>query len=245
MSALSDALNEANRENWSAAEIARRSGDLIHRATAANVMRGKHATNPSEEVLQAFADVFRIPVQDLRELAGQPAGESDPYVPPAEAARLDARQRRAVDEIIRSMVSGDASLPAYLVGVFDSLTAGETAQFLRDLRGTTRERLDYLWRQRKQWVNDGGLPIWDRSVPDTSHYRVARDAYEEHIFQLTPDEMKGRPPEEWQEPIKGPEPRLEPLLEAARRGTANLRSVKAQQDQAGEAADLEGPEGGA
>lgn len=102
MSALSDALNEANVEGWSAAEIARRSGDLIHRATVADVMRGKHAKKPSDEVLHAFTVVFpRLTLQQLRSLAGLPAGENEPYQPPAEANRLDVRQRRAVDELIR------------------------------------------------------------------------------------------------------------------------------------------------
>ena len=102
MSALSDALNEANVEGWSAAEIARRSGDLIHRATAANVMRGKHAAAPSDDVLRAFSVVFpKLTLQKLRSLAGLPAGEVEPYRPPAEADRLGARQRRAVDELIR------------------------------------------------------------------------------------------------------------------------------------------------
>lgn len=106
MSALSEALNEANVDGWSSREIARRSGDRIHHATVANFLRGKHAAQPGDEVLRAFVEVFpRLSLQQLRELAGLPAGEEDPYEPPPEAARLNQRQRRAVDELIRSMVT--------------------------------------------------------------------------------------------------------------------------------------------
>jgi hypothetical protein len=48
--------------------------------------------------------VFGMPLARLRELAGLQAGEPDPYVPPREAAQLSRRQRRAVDEVIRSML---------------------------------------------------------------------------------------------------------------------------------------------
>ena len=101
MSALSDALNEANVHQWSSRDIARRSGGKINHATAAKYLNGTHAKRPTEPKLQALADVFSLPVQKLRELANMPAGERTPYQPPAEAARLNERQRRAVNELIR------------------------------------------------------------------------------------------------------------------------------------------------
>lgn len=229
--------------------------------TIANLMRGKHAANPSDDVLTAFADVFKIPLPRLRELAGRPAGEPEPYTPPPEADLLDARQRRAVDEIIRSMVSATGALPPYLVGVLDSLTPGETAQFLRDLEGTTRERLDTLWRQRKRWLDDGGLPTWDPTAPvDMPAYRESAAAYEEYIFALTPDSKKGLPVEQWHKPERV-EPDLSAVLAAsggyqegentqklataARKGNSHLRDARRRQDQASQAPDPEGPEEGA
>ena len=40
----------------------------------------------------------------LRAAAALPAEETEPYRPPAEASRLNRRQRRAVDEVIRAML---------------------------------------------------------------------------------------------------------------------------------------------
>lgn len=102
MSALSDALNAANVDGWSAREISRKTGGRLSHSVVADYLNGRQAKQPKEYVLQAFAEVFpKLTVKQLRELAGLPAGELDPYQPPAEANRLDARQRRAVDEIIR------------------------------------------------------------------------------------------------------------------------------------------------
>jgi len=48
--------------------------------------------------------VLRIPLSRLRAAASLPAGETEPYRPPAESSRLSRRQRRAIDEIIRAML---------------------------------------------------------------------------------------------------------------------------------------------
>lgn len=213
MSALSDALNEANRENWSAAEIARRSGDLIHRATAANVMRGKHAANPSDEVLQAFAVVFpTLTLKRLRRLAGQPAGEQERYVPPPEADRLNARQRKALDELIRSMAAEDATARRALELV-DRSDPDSVAAFLDLDPGEF-----IVWTtSRLRSVNDPDAPQ-PGAEPDVAKVLAARR-------KTNTQEAEDRPA-------------------AARRGTPRLRSVKKQQDDAGEAPDPEGPEGG-
>lgn len=109
MSALSDALNEANVNDWSSREISRRAEGRIHHATVSNFLRGRHAANPGDEVLQAFVDVFpTLDLPRLRELAGRQGGEGEPYVPPVEASRLNARQRKALDELIRSMAAEDS-----------------------------------------------------------------------------------------------------------------------------------------
>lgn len=107
MSALSDALNEANVNQWSAREIARRGGDRVHFATIATYLRGKHG-RPGEEILQVFSEVLNIPMPRLRELAELPAGDEEPYEPPREANRLDKRQRKLVDELIRMLAETKA-----------------------------------------------------------------------------------------------------------------------------------------
>lgn len=107
MSALSDALNEANSENLSVREIARRSGDRVSHSQLGKYLKPTHG-RPGEDVLQVFSDVLKIPMPRLRQLAGLPAGGQEPYEPPREANRLDRRQRRLVDELIRVLAETKA-----------------------------------------------------------------------------------------------------------------------------------------
>jgi hypothetical protein len=102
VSALSDALVEANVEGWSAREIARRGGERVSHSQIGKYLKPTHP-RPGEDVLQVFSDVFRIPMPRLRQLAALPAGDAEPYEPPAEANRLDSRQRRVVNELIRML----------------------------------------------------------------------------------------------------------------------------------------------
>lgn len=135
MSALSNALNEANVNGWSSREISRRAEGKIHHATVANFLRGKHAANPGDEVLQAFVDVFpTLNLKQLRELAGSQGGEGEPYVPPEEASRLNARQRKALDELIRSMAAED-SLARQAHDLLDRDDPENVAAFLTMDRG--------------------------------------------------------------------------------------------------------------
>lgn len=61
---------------------------------------------PSESTLSAVAKALDIPVPTVRKWAGRPAGERTPYSPPPEADQLNVRQRKAVDELIRSTTAG-------------------------------------------------------------------------------------------------------------------------------------------
>lgn len=106
VSALSEALQAANVNGWSTREIAARGGDRVAHSTIAKYLNGKHG-QPREDVLELFAEVFNMPIRRLRSLAGQSAGELEPYRPPPEANRLNRRQRGAIDEVIRLLV--DAS----------------------------------------------------------------------------------------------------------------------------------------
>lgn len=154
MSALSKALNDANVNGWSAAEIARRSGGLIHRATAADVLRGKHAKQPSDDVLRAFSVVFpTLSLQKLRVLAGLPAGEAEPYRPPPEANRLDSRQRRAVDELIRLLAEAREAGGADLASVEEQGEDDRIEPNVTDVLVARRRRLE-----EAEKVIDTGFP---------------------------------------------------------------------------------------
>ena|SRR5690625_56897 len=103
MSKLSELLTQAKAGDMSLREIARRAQKRGHKltvGTASKYFRGLHGT-PDEETLLALHEVLNIPLEDLRAAADLPTGTNEPYEPPSEANRLDLRQRKAVDEIIR------------------------------------------------------------------------------------------------------------------------------------------------
>ncbi len=100
VSALSDALNEANVDGLSARAIARLADDRVSHSQLGKYLKPDHP-QPGDEVLSVFAEVLHLPITHLRGLAGQPTGELGAWVPPPEAHRLNRRQRRLLDELIR------------------------------------------------------------------------------------------------------------------------------------------------
>lgn len=106
MSTLSELLQEENSKRLSARAIsqaAREQGFTLNHDTAARYLRGEHG-KPDEATLKAFSTVLGISLAKLRRAAALPADVTEPYHPPAEADRLNRRQRRAVDEVIRAML---------------------------------------------------------------------------------------------------------------------------------------------
>jgi transcriptional regulator with XRE-family HTH domain len=106
VTALSDLLVASNKAGLSARGLARKAqerGHSLNHDTAARYLRGDHGV-PDEATLIALSDVLGVPMRELRAAADLPFEATAPYVPPAEASRLTRRQRRALDEIIRSMV---------------------------------------------------------------------------------------------------------------------------------------------
>lgn len=85
------------------ARAARERGHTLNHDTVARYLRGAHGV-PDEATLRAFSDMLGIPLARLRAAADLPSESTEPYVPPPESSRLTRRQRRAVDELIRSMV---------------------------------------------------------------------------------------------------------------------------------------------
>ncbi|WP_230872113.1 hypothetical protein [Mycobacterium canetti] len=109
MSALSDLLNRYIADKYgdvSNRELARKSDGALSRATIDNYRRGNHGT-PTAEILLAFHNLTSAPMADMRRAAGIPTGERTPWQPPPEADLMSRRQRRAVTDLIRSMVLPD------------------------------------------------------------------------------------------------------------------------------------------
>jgi hypothetical protein len=97
------AANTAGRSARALARAAQERGHTLNHDTAARYLRGDHGV-PDEATLVAFAEVLDVPLRELRKAAQLPSEETTPYQPPAEASRLNRRQRLAVDEIIRAML---------------------------------------------------------------------------------------------------------------------------------------------
>ena len=105
MTQLSDLLNELNRNEWSTRKIedeAAKLGHSLNFTTASRYLTGDHPAKPTAKVLAAFAAVFNVNVNVLREAAGQ-GPVSDRFELPPEADMLDPDERRAVVNLVRVM----------------------------------------------------------------------------------------------------------------------------------------------
>ncbi|MBY4381821.1 helix-turn-helix domain-containing protein [Rhodococcus fascians] len=124
MSALSELL-KSNRYGIEARQAAAKAADLgvdLKQGTIAGYFAGTNKSRPSEKTMKALAEVLEIPLEKIREAAGVPIGETDPYMPPPEANRLSLNQRQAIDQLIRAIVR-----PVYEVEVTASGEGTATA----------------------------------------------------------------------------------------------------------------------
>lgn len=108
MSAL---LHDSNTENWSGRRIAQeahRHGVEVAYTSIAKYLRSVPQT-PSESVLEAFSVALKIPMVQLREAAGIPPGELEPFVLPERANRLTLRQREVILHMVRVLLNEEES----------------------------------------------------------------------------------------------------------------------------------------
>lgn len=112
MSALSDYLNDHLPSGWNKPKLVDALEGRLDRATVYKYLAGKHPRQPSESVLQAFAEVLPdASVVELRAAAGQALGVEEPWIPPVEANRLTMAQRQALEAFIKATVaSNDAEV---------------------------------------------------------------------------------------------------------------------------------------
>jgi len=112
VSALSDYLNDHLPTGWNKPRLVDALDGRLDRATVYKYLAGKHPRQPSESVLQAFAEVLpTATVVELRAAAGQALGVEEPWIPPVEANRLTMAQRQALEAFIKATVaSNDAEV---------------------------------------------------------------------------------------------------------------------------------------
>lgn len=123
---LSDRLNQAKDAvdlNVDAAVLrAQEAGFSIDRSIAYKALKGNRAKKPTDDTLRGFEAVFGVPVTELRKLLELPAGELEPYKPPAYANRLSRDQRKALNNLIRTIVESTVAVTEEPGDVTDEAT---------------------------------------------------------------------------------------------------------------------------
>lgn len=105
MSALSDLLNSQPVTARQAADIAVDKGINLPYGTLAGYWAGKHG-RPTSASLKKLAQVVpSLTLKQLQEAAWDISAPLGPYEPPEVAMHLNQWQRRALDDLIRSIVA--------------------------------------------------------------------------------------------------------------------------------------------
>lgn len=100
LEAARDALSAERGHRVSNRHIAEEAG--VSPPTVDRMMRG--VGRPSLQNVESVAAVLKVPLAEARRLAGYPAKVGGPYRPPEESRLLTIRQRKALDELIKSVV---------------------------------------------------------------------------------------------------------------------------------------------
>lgn len=164
MSDLSDRLADAKRKlgisTQKMSDLAQDAGYQLSNYSATVYTNGKHPAKASAATLEALAYVLRVPLAELRELAGLPQ-QHGKFEPAPEADSLTAPQRAAVNEIIRLLADGNTG-------------AGESnGSPMSDAGGTPateEERLatDFVASKRRQRSKLRPLPDLETMAADES-----------------------------------------------------------------------------
>ncbi len=104
MSKLSNLLNSQPVTARQAAEIADKRGITLPYGTIAAYWSGRHG-RPSARTLERLAEVLAIPLGQLQVAAWNRTAPAEDWTPPPEVRLLNDRQRRALDELIRSFAA--------------------------------------------------------------------------------------------------------------------------------------------
>ncbi|WP_343576930.1 hypothetical protein [Mycobacterium sp.] len=97
------------------AELAQCAGHDISHATLNRLRQGTYATRPSDASIRAIAYLADVSENAAFAAAAVSAPAAVVYQPPAEAQRMTTRQRKAIDELIRTFAADDK--PAAAAGL--------------------------------------------------------------------------------------------------------------------------------
>jgi len=106
VSALSELLNKLSMSAQQAAEKAEEMGINLPYGTLAGYWAGNHG-KPKRESLAKLAQVVSLSEERLQKAAWGRSAPLGPYAPPEEAMHLTGKQRKAIDELIKSITTDD------------------------------------------------------------------------------------------------------------------------------------------
>lgn len=114
---LMDLIEIAVKRNGGAsgrrlAEVAQQAGHDISHATLNRLRQGTYASRPTDASIRAIAYLAQVPEATAFAAVGVRPPAADRYELPAEAQRMDTRQRRALDELLRAFVASQAPAAA-------------------------------------------------------------------------------------------------------------------------------------
>ncbi|WP_199190097.1 hypothetical protein [Mycobacterium sp. ENV421] len=189
------------------AELAQRAGHDISHATLNRLRQGTYATRPSDASIRAIAYLADVSENTAFTAAGVRAPAAVAYEPPSEAQRMNTRQRKAVDELLRAFVRDDSSEPAAtrsdltnlvdarqrlqaaLGAVEDQAAAGQLVAAARDAVRCIDETLDMLGDTSAM------LPSWHGKHPEEmtdaelNEAAAAGDPWPAHIRTRTKERI--------------------------------------------------------
>lgn len=91
------------------AELAQQAGHDISHATLNRLRQGTYASRPTDASIRAIAYLAEVPETVAFAAVGVRPPAADQYQVPAEAHRMNTRQRRAIDELLRAFVVEQAA----------------------------------------------------------------------------------------------------------------------------------------
>ncbi|MBS9535915.1 hypothetical protein KIH27_20230 [Mycobacterium sp. M1] len=91
------------------ADLAQRAGHDISHATLNRLRQGTYASRPTDASIRAIAYLAEVPETVAFAAVGVRPPAADQYQVPAEAHRMNTRQRRALDELLKAFVVEQAA----------------------------------------------------------------------------------------------------------------------------------------
>lgn len=153
-----------DRGSPSLSALARASGVSVE--TVRRMVYGMGESGPTS--VEAVAAALHVNVRKVTEWVGQSRSVASAYVPPVEANLLSARQRKAVDELIRSIAAGQRKAQRDEdAGTTESSTPSSGAGGVRKPDGTpmTRDEIGQEWLR----------VVGDKMIPEEQREQRVRE----------------------------------------------------------------------